>query len=117
MDTPQEVEVWLILPALRKQFVISLKKIGIKQKNIAAMMGLTTAAISQYLSGKRGRDVFFSAKVVEEVEASCKRISCGKSEFRTELQRCLKIIKKSRFICSVCNKSIPVPNDCKICYG
>jgi uncharacterized protein len=116
MDTPQEVEVWLILPALRKQFVVALKMQGMKQKDVAQMMGLTQAAISQYMNGKRGGDIFFSDHVLKEINASCRQISSEKSDFKTELQRILRIIKKTKFICSVCNRSIAVPRNCEICY-
>ena len=32
MDTPQEIEVWYVLPALRREIAIALKKQGLKQK-------------------------------------------------------------------------------------
>ena len=116
MDTPQEVEVWLILPALRKQFVIFFKKIGLRQKEIAESMDLTEAAISQYMSGKRGGGLRFPDPVLKEVESSCRKIAGNKSSFQTELQRCLKVVKKTKFICGICNKSISVPPDCEICF-
>ena len=53
---PQEVEVFYLLPTLRKEIAKALKTRGHDQKRIAAMLGVTDAAVSQYISGKRGSD-------------------------------------------------------------
>ncbi len=115
MDTPQEVEVWFVMPALRRQFVFSLKKQGLKQKNIAKMLGITEAAVSQYLRNKRGDAIKFSEGVLKEVEATCARIVDNNS-FRTEFQNILKKIRESRYICSICHDHIESKKNCKICY-
>ena len=45
---PQEIEVWYILPAIRKELVVVLKESGLTQRKIAGMLKVTEAAISQY---------------------------------------------------------------------
>jgi predicted transcriptional regulator len=44
-----------ILPAIRKELVISLLKTKKKQKEIAAIIGVTPAAVTQYIKGKRAK--------------------------------------------------------------
>ena len=53
MELPQEIELWYVIPAIRKQLVIELKRKGLKQKAIAPILGITEAAISQYNRDKR----------------------------------------------------------------
>ena len=40
-----------------------------------------------------------------------------KSDFRTEVQKILSHIKKTKFICKVCQDHIHTSEDCSICYG
>jgi predicted transcriptional regulator len=49
---PQEVETFYIIPALRKHIAIALKKSGMKQKDVADILQVNSAAISQYSSSK-----------------------------------------------------------------
>ena len=60
---PQEIEVWYILPAIRRELVVVLKEKGISQKKIAEMVGIVQSAVSQYLAGKRGGEVVFPKDV------------------------------------------------------
>ena len=50
---PQEIEVLYILPAIRRELTIEMKKIGLEQKKIAEYLCVTEAAVSQYLNSKR----------------------------------------------------------------
>ncbi len=66
---PQEVEVWYVLPAIRRELAKMMKKKTvprtneegevvdhkITQKEIARMLGVTEPAITQYLLKKKGR--------------------------------------------------------------
>lgn len=116
MDTPQEVEVWFVLPALRRQYVIALKKEGLKQKDIAAIVNLTEAAVSQYLKKKRGDAITFNMKTLDEIQVSAKKIVAKKREYRREFQNVLKKLKHSRFICTVCHDHTNTDDECEICY-
>jgi len=117
MDTPQEIEVWLILPAVRSAYVSEFKKNGLKQKEISSAMGLTEAAVSQYLKNKRGNKVAFSESIIKIIKDSVKRIIAEKSVFREEFLKTLKEIKKNKFICSVCREHSESNDQCNICYN
>ncbi len=117
MDTPQEVEVWFVLPALRRQYVVALKKEGLKQKDIAKVVNLTEAAVSQYLKKKRGDVIKFKDEVLKEIQASAKKIASKEAEYRKEFQIILKKLKQSRFICTVCHDHTKADKECEICYG
>lgn len=116
MDTPQEVEVWFVLPALRRQYVLALKQEGLKQKSIANIVNLTEAAVSQYLKKKRGDAITFSKEILQDIQSSVKKIVAKKSDYRHEFQNVLKKLKHSRFICTVCNDHTNSNDECEICY-
>ena len=104
---PQEIEVWYIIPVIRREMAISFsKEHKISYDNIASMMGLTKAAISQYLAGKRVERIKMHPKAIEEVKNSCKRIIKNKSSTSKEILRILEIIKKKKLHCELCGERI-----------
>ena len=50
---PQEVEVWYIIPLIRKELALAMKKRKMPQNEIASLLGVTDSAISQYSNNKR----------------------------------------------------------------
>ena len=57
---PQEIEVWYLIPALRREFTrIFIKDYGLTQKQTADILGITEAAISQYLRLKIANQIKF----------------------------------------------------------
>ena len=115
MDTPQEVEVWFVLPALRKLFVVSLKKQGLKQNKIAKLMNITESAVSQYLKNKRGDTIKFSNEIINTVLKSTLKIA-NHEKYKLEFQKILRKIKKSKFMCTVCHDHTNSKENCNICY-
>jgi predicted transcriptional regulator len=78
MKIPCEIIVWKVLPAIRKEFAKKLvEEHGLSQKETADKMGLTEAAISRYISGKRGGEEIFNGVVTEEITESVKQLVEG----------------------------------------
>jgi predicted transcriptional regulator len=86
---PQEVEVWYVLPAIRRELAKVMKTKStsranedgemidhkITQKEIARMLGVTEPAITQYLLKKKGRrsrgdQVVIPGSILEEIDKS-----------------------------------------------
>lgn len=112
---PQEIEVWYIIPAIRREIAICFsKEHKISYDNIASMMGLTKTAISLYISGKRVERIKMHPKALEEVNISCKKIVENKSSVLKEIARILEIIKKKKLHCELCGEMIDGElHDCK----
>lgn len=66
---------------------------GLSQKEVAKILGLSSAAISQYMANKRGKNFAFNGKIEKEIEKSAKLILDGKDPIE-EICRICNIIKK-----------------------
>jgi len=113
---PQELEVFYILPALRRELAKAMKKLGKSQKEIAGNLGVTEAAVSQYLHQKRATDVDFTKDLQKDIRESAASIN-DHNAFLRAAQQLIRKMRGKRFICSICkdqNKSMP--KCCSICY-
>lgn len=116
MDTPQEIEVWYVLPALRREIALAMKKQGLKQKEIASRLNITEAAVSQYLSSKRAAKVAFNKKLKEKIATAAKKISSNK-ERNVQIQRLLRLTREQGVICDLHKKycSCEGLEKCEVC--
>jgi hypothetical protein len=112
---PQEVEVFYILPAIRRELSFALKARGKSQKDIAKLLGVTEAAVSQYLSAKRGNDVHFPKELSQAIQEAAVRIIDYQSMVR-ETQAILAAVKQDRFICKMHEQVGDVPKGCDVCF-
>lgn len=113
---PQEVEVFYILPAIRRELTLALKELGKPQKEIAKLLGVTEAAVSQYLSSKRGNDVQFPAPLRQQIRQAAPRIT-HHQDMITEVQAILASAKQDRFICKMHEQiAADIPKGCDLCF-
>ena len=112
---PQEVIVWYVLPAIRRKITRRLiYEHSLPQKEIAKRFGLTEPAISQYKKGVRG-DVEFDPKIMEVINESARKIAEDEASAPREVQRVLKFIEKSGFLCNFHKKYGVVHDECQMC--
>ena len=98
--TPQEIEVWYLIPALRKELAkIFINEYGLKQKKAAECLGITEAAISQYLKSKRGSEIKFSDKALKEIKNSAKDVIENKEDVMKKIYDLCVSFKKSKVLC------------------
>ena len=88
---PQELEVWYIIPAIRRELALRLKEKGLTQKEIAKKLFLTGPAVSQYLKSKRAKQVVFGEKLMKEIDRAAASILKNPSK--------LNVIKQTQIIC------------------
>jgi predicted transcriptional regulator len=124
MELPQEVELWYVVPSIRKALVTELKKHDLKQKDIAKLLGITESAISQYIKDKRASycyDAFQRPPLKPEIEKAAKTILDQKDPdpavAMREITRLCKLIKDSKIICDIHRKQNPNLKACDICYS
>ena len=112
---PQEVEVWYILPAIRRELVLAFKERGLNQKKIAQILNITEPAVSQYISQKRAKDIIFPKDVLKMIKESAAKIVDSKTAYR-EIQKINTFIKKSKALCAIHRGVEGSLDKCEICY-
>ena len=81
IKTPCEQALWKILPSLRREIVVyMIEKKGIPRKQVAKIMGITPAAISQYMKKKRGMNDFTNKQLSEIEEVADNIVESGNYE-------------------------------------
>lgn len=116
IETPQEVEVWYLIPAIRRGLTLEMLKLGIRKKDIAEILNLTKAAVSQYLKSKRASKIVFNDKIKKEIKQSASKLAKKESEIHSEIQRLLHFIEDGEFICNICRVHTGVKKNCRVCY-
>lgn len=106
---PQEIEVFYVIPALRRELAVCMKESGKSQKVAAGLLGVSEAAVSHYFSSKRASQLKFSAELKKAIGESASKISDELSLMR-EMQKLLQLTREERVACSHCLK------DCNACF-
>jgi predicted transcriptional regulator len=114
LKLPQEIEVWYIIPAIRREFAKVLVKKGLKQREVARILGVTDAAVSQYFSSKRGSEVRFNQRIKKEIKESVDRVMKGK-DILAEIQGICRECKKDKICCFI-HKHHGAPDNCRVCF-
>ena len=116
---PQEIEVWYLIPALRKEFAkIFINDYGLSQKKAAEILGITNSAISQYLSLKRGNEMNFNKKERELVKKAAKEVIEKNSEFIKKLYELCILLRESKTICEIHkSRDKSVAKNCDVCFS
>ena len=97
---PCEYIVWNGLPVIRKEIAESMINVyGLSQKETAEKLCISPAAVSQYLSGKRGRAKVADKELSKEINISAKRIiEQGDNILISETCRLCKIFISKKLI-------------------
>lgn len=111
----QEIEVWYIIPALRREISKCLiKDFQISYEKTGNMLGITKAAISQYVKGKRASKIKLPKEIGPKILSSCKSLSKKKTTSSEEINKLLKYIRDKSLPCEVCGHiKEGVFEDCK----
>ena len=95
MKTPCETIVWSIVPLIKKEFAKNLvDNLGLTQRETALKLDTTEAAISRYMSGKRGVLELNDSEISDEIKKSA--IIISKQNGQTAVNQICKICKLIR---------------------
>lgn len=79
-----------------------IKDYGLNQREAAKRLGITDAAISQYLSAKRGKVKISDPNILKNIKISAKRIVEGNGEATIEETcRICEIVKGSKMFSDI----------------
>ena len=105
--TTCEYMMWNGLPVIRKEIAGSMiNNFGLSQKETSEKLGLTPAAICQYVSKKRGKIEITDKLILKEIKISAKNIiKNGDGSVAEETCRICKIIRSKDGFSLFCNDS------------
>jgi predicted transcriptional regulator len=95
MKLPCEQALWYILPQIRADIAKELVKAGMSQKEAADKLGVTPAAVSQYISKKRAGKMRLPKDYKSLIEGAIEDIKASNSEEAISVTIC-KCCAKSR---------------------
>ncbi|MBI4439953.1 transcriptional regulator [Candidatus Woesearchaeota archaeon] len=114
---PQEIEVWYIIPAVRKELVKAMRSMGLQQKEIAAKLGITEPAVSQYLGEKRGSEVKFGKTLQLHIGKEAEKIVNGSRSPMEVIHDITSMLGVKKIMCDLHRgKSKKIQGKCDICF-
>ena len=114
---PQEIEVWYMLPALRRELTrIFVKEFQLSQKDAAKLLGLTESAISQYVKAKRGNDLIFTEDEKAQIRKAAAKMHTDRNNAPQYFYDLTALFRGSQTMCQLHKKlDTFLPSDCAIC--
>ena len=96
MIFPCEKAVWYYLPQIRADLAIQLVKTGMTQSQTAKKLGVTPAAISQYIHKKRGTQSLKSKSYRKEIDSAVTSIceDASSADLRRIVCNCCHLLQK-----------------------
>lgn len=101
MILPQEIEVYYVIPAIRRELAKALVNKGLKQKQVAGIFGVTQACVSNYFKSKRAQEVKFTPEIKKLITECAESISKGRSCFINAVQKICKEFKQKKHLCAL----------------
>ena len=100
--------MWSGLPVIRREIAESMiNNHNLTQKETAHKLGVTPAAVCQYVSGKRGKIRIIDKKILKEIDVSANNIiEKGQRQIVQETCRICRIMRESgifSFFCDACD--------------
>ena len=118
MELPQEIEAFYTLPAVRRELAKALVHQGLTQRAISKKLGVTEAAVSQYLSNKRGTVMEYPEEISAAINSAATSIKSTDDQLtvRRAIQQLSSLLKDSKVICALHKKHGNVQEGCDTCY-
>lgn len=102
---PQEIEVWYIIPAIRKELAKLLtKKHKLTFERAGLILGISKSAVSQYINKKRADLIKMPSSMRKEIEKSSDLLVNNNQLAVKEIMRLLALMKKGKCSCKICKR-------------
>ena len=116
---PQELEVWYLIPAIRKELSkFFIDNYNFSQKEVAGILGITESAVSQYFKSKRANELKFDNKEKNIIKKYADKIVNDKKNIRKYLFELSNKLRGTKSLCDLHHKQdSSLPHNCRICMG
>ncbi len=117
MKAPCELVVWYVLPTIKSELTKELIDRGMSQKEVSQRLGVTEAAVSQYVKGKRGGKLELKEGAREAiVDLAQSIVEERDSNLIQDICRVCGKIKADRTLCGPHKEYGLVPVGCDACF-
>ena len=115
---PQEIEVWYLIPALRRELAkILISDFGMNQKQVSKTLEITESAVSQYLKAKRGSEIKFSEEDIKKIKETATNI-VEKGNSSQELYKLSTKFRGTEAVCDLHKKEDKtISKNCDLCMN
>ena len=111
---PQEIEVWYVIPAIRRELARLLtKEYGLSYDKAGNALGISKAAISQYQKNKRASKVKLHERTLKEIEKSAKKINKDKELTVKAILRVLRFMRDKKLPFEYCKGGTHIHEECQ----
>lgn len=101
----QEIEVWYVIPALRSWISRCLiEDFDMSYEQVGNILGVSRAAISQYMKGKRAAKIKLPKELGSKITAACKVLVKDETKSVEEIEKILRHVRDKGLAVSVCGK-------------
>lgn len=116
---PQELEVWYLIPSLRKELArIFTEDYKMTQKEASKILGITESAVSQYIGSKRAKSIRFSKSEIKEIKFYAHKIIEDKLNSRRYFYDLSTKLRGAESMCALHKKhDSEIPHNCSMCKG
>lgn len=114
IETPQEIQLWVLIPAIKKEIARFLTKDkNMPQKEVSKLLKTTPASISQYLHGKRGSKINFKATINEQIDEIALKIIDENKNPTKEILDLINEKQMKKLVCLIHKNIDPEFNSCE----
>ena len=111
---PQEIEVWYIIPAIRRELAgLLTEEHKMSYDKAGKVLGISKAAISQYNRNKRASKIILNKRVLQEIAKSGKILSKDGEKTVKEMLRILKFMREKKIPFEFCSDGRQSKEECK----
>jgi hypothetical protein len=113
MLLPCEVAVKSLVPSLRSTIAKELiQTYGLKQKDVANLLGITQTAVSKYIRHVRGTVIEIGSieevrPMIDEIVVLLANGGLSRDELLGKLCRICEIVRRKRLMCELCKRADP----------
>jgi predicted transcriptional regulator len=118
MKLPCEVAIWYVLPVVRSELAKELADAGMAQRRIALFLGISEAAVSQYIKGKRGKGMKLGPKALRQTKKLADELLRGKlteEQVARGLCKICMVAKSEEAACRIHKDKFGAPEGCQLC--
>ncbi len=111
MIFPQELEVYFVIPAIRRELARALHLLGVKHNKIARLFDVSEACVSNYFKLKRAAKINFRPHILKMINEGAEKLLNGECLINIVEEICRRF-KEDGSLCELHKSMDPLAGKC-----